>query len=98
MIDPAYCMTKVLIALKKCFKANLDNLSLVSRSFIKGTCVVPLALAVMAISGSLFHPWTMILLISGWYCEIIIWTSWWIILVGESFDIKDVRLESIAYY
>jgi len=45
-MDPAYWMAMVLIALKVCFKAASGSLNLVSRSFIEGVCVVPLAPAV----------------------------------------------------
>jgi len=56
MIDPIYCMAMVLIALKVYFRVDSGNLSLISKSFIEGACVVPLALAVITISGSTFHP------------------------------------------
>ena len=46
--------------------------SLVSRSFIEGVCVVPLAPAVMTMRGSIFHPWLVMLLINGWYFWILL--------------------------
>ena len=35
--------------------------------FIEGICVVALALTMITISGSTFHPLLLILFISGWY-------------------------------
>ncbi len=42
-------------------------LNFVSSCFIEGTCVVPLAPAVMTMIGSTFQPCCMMLLIKGWY-------------------------------
>ena len=39
----------------------------VSSSFIEGVCVVPLAPAVMTMSGLTFHPSSMMLFMMGWY-------------------------------
>jgi len=72
MIDPAYWMAMVLIALKVCFRAVSDSLSLVLKSFIEGICVVPLALAVITMSGSTIHHCAMMLLMSGWYFWILL--------------------------
>ena len=57
----------VFISLNVCLMAVSGNLNFVSRSFIEGICVVPLAPAVMTMSGSTFHPKLIMLLISGWY-------------------------------
>jgi len=67
MIDPAYWIAMVLIALKVCFRAIFDSFNLVSRSFIEEVCVVPLAPIVMTMSGSTIHHWVMMLLMNGWY-------------------------------
>jgi len=72
MIDLAYWMGMVLIALEVCFRAISGSLSFVSRNLIEGACVVPLAPAIMTMSGSIFLPWAMILLISGWYFWILL--------------------------
>ena len=45
-------------------------LNFVSSCFIEGTCVVPLAPAVMTMIGSTFQPCCMMLLIRGWYFKI----------------------------
>ena len=42
-------------------------LNFVSSCFIEGTCVVPLAPAVMTMIGSTFQPCSMMLLLRGWY-------------------------------
>jgi len=51
MIEPANWMAMVLIVLKVFFRAVSGNLNLVSRSFIEGMYVVPLALVVMKMRG-----------------------------------------------
>jgi len=72
MIDLAYCMAMVLMALKVCFRVVSGNLSFVSRRFIEGVSVVPLAHVVMTMSGSILPPEAIILLISGWYFWILL--------------------------
>ena len=57
----------VLISLNVCLMVVSSNLKCVSRSFIEGLCVVPLALAVMTMSGSTFHPKFVMLSRRGWY-------------------------------
>ena len=39
-----------------CLMVDSGSLNFVSRSFIDGVCVVPLAPAAMTMSGSTFHP------------------------------------------
>ena len=46
----------VFISLNVCLMEVSDSLNFFSRSFIEGACVVPLAPAVMTISGSTFQP------------------------------------------
>jgi len=67
MIDPAYCMAMIFISLNVCLIVDSGSLNCVCRSFIEGTCVVPLTPAVMTMSGSTFHPRLVMLSISGWY-------------------------------
>jgi len=67
MIDPASCIAMVFISLNVCLMVVSGILNFVPRSLIEGTCVVPLAPAVMTMNGSTFHPKLMMLLISDWY-------------------------------
>ena len=60
-------MAIVFIALNVCFVEVSQMLNFVSSCSIEGACVVPLALAVMIMIGSTFHPCYMMLLIRGWY-------------------------------
>ena len=60
-------MAMVFIALNVCFMEVSQMLNFVSSCFIEGTCVVPLAPAVMTMMGSTFQPCCMMLLIRGWY-------------------------------
>jgi hypothetical protein len=60
-------MAMVLISLNVCLIVVIGILKLVSRSVIEGMCVVPLAPAVMTMSGSTFHPKFLISFIRGWY-------------------------------
>ena len=55
-IELAYCMAIVFISLNVCFTRLLGILNDCSSCFIDGVCVVPLAPAVMTISGSIFQP------------------------------------------
>ena len=55
----------------------IGSLSFVSKSFIKGICVVPLAPATSIMSGATFHPFIMMLLMSGWYFVISYQGFWW---------------------
>ena len=43
------------------------SLSVVSKFFIDGMCVVALAPTINTMSGATCHPFEMILLMSGWY-------------------------------
>ena len=45
----------------------IGSLSIVSKFFIDGMCVVALAFMTNTISGATFHPRVMMLLMSGWY-------------------------------
>ena len=65
-------MTMVLIALNVFLMAASEILKFVSKSLIDGVWVVPLAPAVMTMSGSTFHPNSAILLIKGWYLWILL--------------------------
>ena len=47
-------------------------LSVVSRFFIDGMCVVALAPATSTMSGATSHPLVMMLLMSGWYFVVIL--------------------------
>ena len=49
-------MAMLLISLNVCFIDFSGSLNVCSSCFIDGACVVPLAPAVMTISGSIFHP------------------------------------------
>ena len=71
IIDPACCMAMVLISLNVCLMVVSGILRFVSRSFIEGMWVVPLALAVMTMSGSIFQPNSAMLFIGGWYLWIL---------------------------
>jgi hypothetical protein len=66
-IDMAYCIAMVLIFSKVFFMVTMNILKLVSSAFIDGMWAVALALAVMTISGSIFHPLEAMLEISGLY-------------------------------
>ena len=48
------------------------GLSFVSKFFIEGMCVVALVHATSTMSGATFHPFVMMLLMSGWYFVIFI--------------------------
>ena len=61
----ACCIAMVLISLKICLIVFSGILNFSSKIFIERMCVVALALAVMTISGSTFHPLLVMLSISG---------------------------------
>jgi hypothetical protein len=52
----AYCMALLFVSLNVCLISISGSLNVCSSCFIDGTCVVPLAPAVMTISGSTFQP------------------------------------------
>ena len=76
-IDPAYCMAMVFITLNVCFIDVSHMLNFVSSCFIEGACVVPLAPAVMTMSGSTFQPRSLMSSISGWYFRILLFMVSW---------------------
>ena len=61
----AYCMAIKLICLNVFRICGGGSLSFVSSSFIEGMWVVALAPATNTMSGAVFHPLAMILLMSG---------------------------------
>ena len=65
IIDIACCIAMVLISLKVCLIVFSGILNFCSKIFIEGMCVVALALAVMTINDSTFHPLLVMLSISG---------------------------------
>ena len=67
IIDMACCIVMVLISLNVCLMVVSGILKFVSRSFIEGACVVPIAHIVMTMSGSIFHPKSIMLFKRGWY-------------------------------
>jgi hypothetical protein len=71
-IELAYCMALVFIILNVCLTAVFESLNVCSSCIIDGVCVVPLAPAVMTMSGSIFHPCCVMSLISGWYFRILL--------------------------
>ena len=71
-IELAYCMAIVFIALNVFLTLFSEILNDCSSCFIDGMCVVPLAPAVMTISGSTFHPCWVMSLISGWYFRVLL--------------------------
>ena len=90
-IDPAYCMAMVLIVLNVlnvCFTAVSHMSNCVVNCSIEGACVVPLAPAVMTMSGSTFHPCCKILLIRGWY-------FWILLLIASGENLSFVYVNSI---
>ena len=70
-------MVMVFISLNVCLMTFSRILKFVSRSFIEGAWVVPLAHATMTMSGSTFQPNSAMLFIRGWYL--------WILLLIVSF-------------
>jgi hypothetical protein len=60
-------MALVFIVLNVCLTAVSDSLNVCSSCVIDGVCVVPLAPAVMTMSGFITHPCCVMSLISGWY-------------------------------
>ena len=61
----------VLISMKVCLIVSFGILNFSSKIFIEEVCVVALASAVMTISGSTFHPLSVMLFISGWYFSVL---------------------------
>ena len=61
----ACCIVIVLISLKVCLMVFSGILNFSSKIFMEGICMVALALAVMTISDSTFHPLLVMLFISG---------------------------------
>ena len=64
-IECAYCVAIMLICWNVFFISMRGSLSIVSRFFIDGMCVVALALATNIMSGGTFHPLVIMLLTSG---------------------------------
>ena len=87
-IELACCMAIVFISLNVCFTKFLGSLKVCYSCFIDGVCVVPLAPAVMIISGSIFHPCWVMSLISGWY-------FWILLLIVSSGNLSFVYVNSI---
>jgi hypothetical protein len=67
IMDIAYCMAIILISSNVCLMFILKILNIISMLFKEGVCMAALALAVMTISGSIFHPLLIILFINGLY-------------------------------
>ena len=65
IIDIACCIAMVFISLKVCSIVFYGILNFSSKIFIEGMYLVALALAVMTINGSTFHPLLVMLSISG---------------------------------
>ena len=63
----AYCVAIMLICLNVDYIFMIGSLSFVSRFFIDGMFVVALTHATSTMSGATFHPFVMMLLMSGWY-------------------------------
>ena len=96
-IELANCMAIVFIALNVCLICFSGSLNVCSICSIDGMCLVPLAPAVMTISGSTFQPFWMMSLISGWYfCILLLIVScdgFWAYIVGQDpSDSKSNRL------
>ena len=72
-------MAMVLISLNVCLMLVSGILKFVSRILIEGVWVVPLAPAVMTMSGSTFHPNSIMSFIKGWY----FWTLFVIVSCGN---------------
>ena len=66
-LECAYCVTIMLICLKVLLIFIIESLLLVSKLFINGMCVVALAPATKTMSGAMFHPLVVMLLMSGWF-------------------------------
>ena len=89
----------VLISLNVCLMLVFGILNFVSRVFIDSMCVVPLAPAIMTMSGSTFHPKFLMLSRRGWYLWILISivscgnlslqyvnSMYWIVRSSDGFD------------
>ena len=67
IIECAYCVAIMLICLNVLLIFTIGSLSIVYSFLIDGMCVVALAHVTNTMSGAMFHPFAMILLMSGWY-------------------------------
>ena len=72
-------MAMTSIFLNVCLMIFSGILKFLLRSFTEGASVVSLAPAVMTMSGSIFHPKSVMLFISGWY----FWILFSIVLCGN---------------
>ena len=66
-MECAYCVAIVFICLNVSLIFMIGSLSVASRYFIRGICVVPLAPATNTMSGVAFQPFATMLSMSGWY-------------------------------
>ena len=66
-MEYAYCVAIMLICLNMFFIFVIGILNDVSKFFIDGMCVVPLAPATNTMSGATFQPFTVMSFMSGWY-------------------------------
>ena len=82
----AYFIAIVLMFLKVFLMVGIGILNLFSSDFIDGMCVVALALAVIMIRGSTFHPLAVILSINGLY--LLFFAS---IVYGENLSLQYVN-------
>ena len=64
-MDMAWCIAMVLISLKVCLMSLSGILNFSFNIFIEGMCVVALTLAMITISGSMFHLLFIMLSING---------------------------------
>ena len=66
-MECAYCVAIMLICLNMFLIFVIEIVNVVSKFFIDGICVVPLAHATSTMSGATFQPFAMMLFMSGWY-------------------------------
>ena len=66
-MECAYCVAIVLICLNIILILVVGSLKLVAKFFIDGIFVVVLALATKNMSGAMFHPLVVMVLMSNWY-------------------------------
>ena len=66
-MECAYCVAIVLICLNIILILVVGSLRLVAKFFIDGIFVVVLALATKNMSGAMFHPLVVMMLMSNWY-------------------------------
>ena len=76
-------MVMMFISSNVCLVLSLGIFNVVSILFIEGVCVDALALAMMPIGGSTFHPLLKILYISGFYFSYYSFIWYFIIAVCE---------------